>query len=93
MVIIALPSDPRKRPKKPATELPIRGKITISRYILNFDCDQTTKNQTMTERPVISARPSTKEWIKVIECYQETLGFASELKKLLSADFAHQVLV
>ena len=35
----------------------------------------------MTERPVISARPSTKEWIKVIECYQETLGFASELKK------------
>lgn len=37
----------------------------------------------MTERPVISARPSTKEWIKVIECYQETLGFASELKKLL----------
>ena len=51
----------------------------------------------MTERPVISARPSTKEWIKVIECYQETLGFASELKKKLlffsSADFAHQVLV
>lgn len=37
----------------------------------------------MTERPVISARPSTKEWIKVIECYQETLGFASELKKKL----------
>ena len=37
----------------------------------------------MTERPVISARPSTKEWIKVIECYQETLGFASELKELL----------
>lgn len=26
----------------------------------------------MTERPVISARPSTKEWIKMIECYQET---------------------
>lgn len=22
-----------------------------------------------------SSRPSTKEWIKVIECYQETLGF------------------
>ncbi|KAE9619492.1 hypothetical protein Lalb_Chr02g0153681 [Lupinus albus] len=35
----------------------------------------------MTKRPVISARTSTKEWIKVIECYQETLGFPSELKK------------
>lgn len=26
----------------------------------------------------ISARPSTKEWIKVIECYQKTLGFFIE---------------
>jgi hypothetical protein len=33
VVIIAVPSDPRKRPKKPATELPSKGKKTISRYI------------------------------------------------------------
>ena len=46
-------------------------------------------------RAGISARPSTKEWIKVIECYQETLGFGIEkwLFFLSSADFAHQVLV
>jgi hypothetical protein len=35
VVIIAVPSDPRKRPKKPATELPSRGKNTISRYIIS----------------------------------------------------------
>ena len=46
----------------------------------------------MTERPVISARPSTKEWIKAIECYQETLGSASELKKLLFF-FRQQILL
>lgn len=45
----------------------------------------------MTERPVISARPSTKEWIKVIECYQETLGFASELKKTALFFFRQQI--
>ena len=42
----------------------------------------------MTERPVISARPSKN--IKVIECYQETLGFASELKKKRK-DFRQQI--
>ena len=35
VVIRAVPSDPRKRPKKPATELPRRGKNTISRYIIS----------------------------------------------------------
>lgn len=35
VVIIAVPSEPRKRPKKPATELPRRGKNTISRYIIS----------------------------------------------------------
>ena len=33
----AVPSDPRKRPKKPATELPSRGKNTISRY-MTIEC-------------------------------------------------------
>jgi predicted site-specific integrase-resolvase len=33
VVIIAVPSYPRKLPKKSATELPSKGKKTISRYI------------------------------------------------------------
>lgn len=52
VVIIAVPSDPRKRPKKPATELPSRGKKTISRYIRSSVFIK-PKKQTMKERPVI----------------------------------------
>jgi len=42
VVIIAVPSDPRKRPKKPATPLPSRGKKTISRY-MTIECIHQTK--------------------------------------------------
>lgn len=53
VVIIAVPSDPRKRPKKPATELPSKGKKTISRYIRS---SLLKKNQTMFKRPVIETK-------------------------------------
>lgn len=55
VVIIAVPSDPRKRPKKPATELPSRGKKTISRYIRSSVFIK-QKNKTMKERPVIETK-------------------------------------
>ena len=51
---MAVPSEPRKRPKAPATELPGKGDDTISRYIQSNM--RTTKNQAITERPVIERR-------------------------------------
>ena len=51
---MAVPSEPRKRPKAPATELPSKGNNTMSKYMKSNM--GTTKNQTITERPVIKRK-------------------------------------
>ncbi len=51
---MAVPSEPRKRPKAPATELPSKGNDTMSKYIKSNM--GTTKNQAITERPVIEQK-------------------------------------
>jgi len=51
---MAVPSEPRKRPKAPATELPSKGNDTMSKYMKSNM--GTTKNQAITERPVIERK-------------------------------------
>ena len=51
---MAVPSEPRKRPKAPATELPGKGNDTMSKYMKSNM--GTTKNQAITERPVIERK-------------------------------------
>jgi len=54
VVTMAVPSEPRKRPKAPATELPSKGNDTMSKYMKSNM--GTTKNQAITERPVIERK-------------------------------------
>ena len=65
MVIIAVPSDPRKRPKKPATELPSRGKKTISRYIFSSVFIK-QKNQTWDKNVCKAAYKALSTWLAVV---------------------------
>ena len=51
---MAVPSEPRKRLKAPATELPSKGNDTMSKYMKSNM--GTTKNQAITERPVIERK-------------------------------------
>uniref|UniRef100_A0A494G8R3 Uncharacterized protein n=1 Tax=Solanum lycopersicum TaxID=4081 RepID=A0A494G8R3_SOLLC len=56
VVIIAVPSFPRKRPKQPATKLPSRGKNTISRYIISSVIRQPKIKQLQSGIPEKKAR-------------------------------------
>ena len=41
---MAVPSEPRKRPKAPATELPSKGNDTMSKYIIEYGDNQESSN-------------------------------------------------
>jgi hypothetical protein len=79
---MAVPSEPRKRPKAPATELPSKGNNTMSKYIKSNM--GTTKNQAITERPVIEQKWEIPLLISRVMLTHPLLSLLVEHLKVLS---------